>query len=275
MEISKIPKETQLFELFQKQEDLKTNENFEYYTKYLTKYFQKDVKQKYEKSMNEEDQYIIINRLNEKKQIVIDPAKYVNLFQYKYEGVLELNQILYQLAYIIENKENITDDDRSQFDILKSNYLILKKHLDEIGQIESQYENELQNLFDRKLQLLTEISIYLQERQDLFDKITTVITLQEKNEIAKLIAKENPNKNVKKLKELSEYDIKELAKKMKLPNTEIEHWMKWIVSCIQYIFIQKNITKINQEIKEYMERYIENCRNFMYQPPEVEKIKLS
>ncbi len=275
MEITKIPEKVDLLELYKNQGDMIENPEYENYFKYLTKYFQRDSKKKYERSIGANDEYIFVNKFNEKKRIVIEPSKYVNLESYRYEALKELNDILYQISYLIENFENITDDERSQFEILKTNYVILKKHMDEIKQIESLHEEELNNLYEIKLSKIVEISVLLQQREDTFLKIQSYLTIQQKNEIAGLLAKENPSKNKKNIKGLSEYQQKELAKKMKLPNNEIELWMQWIMLCVQSIYVQKEISNINIKIEDSMKKYEQEMKNFMYEEPHFEKMKLA
>jgi hypothetical protein len=273
MEITKIPEKVDLFELYKIQKDMIENPEYENYFKYLTKYFQRDSKKKYERSIGANDEYIFINKFDEKKRIVIEPSKYVNLESYRYEALKELNDILYQISYLIENFENITDDERSQFEILKTNYVILKKHMDEIKQIDSLYEEELNNLYENKLSKIVESTVLLQQREETFSKIESYLTIQQKNEIAGFIAKENPSKT-KNIKGLSEYQQKELAKKMKLPNHEIELWMQWIMLSVQCIYVQKEMTQLNSKIEESMKKYEQEMKNFMYEEPHFEKIKL-
>ena len=280
MEIEKIPENVNLVQLYKEQNDMKSDDNYENYLKYLSRFFKVDDGQsKYDRKISDQEgyQYLLSNRKNEKKNIYIEPSRYVNLFLYEKEALKEMNDILYQISNLVENKENVTDEDRNLFQQLKMNYSILKKHQDEIKTIQSTHFQQLNELYDKKLKQIMELSISAQERINKYEQITTLITIEEKNEIAQLLAKENKSgsKHNKKIyKELSEYQIKELAKKFKIPNQELEAWMKWIISSVLYIQNQIELNKINKEIKTYMENYNLNMEEFMFEPPKILKTKL-
>ncbi len=278
-EIQKISEEVNLVDLYKLQEEMKTNENYEDYLKYLSRYFQKEEgKQKKYNRTESDDQnflYKLTNRKNEKKEIYIEPSKYMNLFQYQHEAIQEINEILYEISYLIENRDNISDEERAYFEILKSNYSILRKHRDEIKTIQTHQTEDLDQLFDKKLTKIFELSVELQKRKDIFEKVETFfLTQQQKRMIAEELAKENPQKDKKILKPLSEFQIKEFGKKFQIPNPQIELWMNWIISSFQYIIIQKELTKIDQSIKLSMIQYEENMKQFMYKPPQIKKTKL-
>ena len=278
-EIQKISEEVNLVDLYKMQEDMKTNENYEDYLKYLSRYFQKEEgkQKKYNRteSDNQHFLYKLTNRKNEKKEIYIEPSKYMNLFQYQYEAIKEINEILYEISYLVENRDNISDEERSYFEILKSNYAILRKHRDEIKTIETHQTEELDKLFDRKLTKIFELTVELQKRKEIFEKIDTFfLTQQQKKMITEQLAKENPQKDKKLLKPLSEFQIKEFGKKFQIPNPQIELWMNWIISSFQYIILQKELNQIDHIIRQTINDYEKNMKQFMYQPPQIKKTKL-
>ncbi len=279
MEIEKIPDNVNLVELYKLQDEMKSNENYETYIKYLSRYFQKDdgKKKKYERSPSDDADYmyLLVNRKDEKKQIYIEPSRYVNLEIYEYEASMEINEILYQISRLIEKSvENISDEDQEFFSQLTNNYSILKKHQDEIKHIQSEYYEQITTLYDKKLAKIAELSIALQERNERFDRIDSFLTISQKNEITRELAKENPDKSNKLIKGLSEFKIKELAKKFQVGNEKLEKWMLWIISCIQYIIIQKELNGINMDIRKYMSEHQMNMEHFMYKKPEVKKTNI-
>jgi hypothetical protein len=130
-----IPENIKIDQLFDEQYQIKESEKYKEYLEYLRKFFQKDKHQKYNRKFTEDDNYVLINRKNEKREIIIEPSKIINLYQYEKEIIENLQEILYQISYLVENFENITDEERGNFDILKSNYIVYRKHLDEIKNI--------------------------------------------------------------------------------------------------------------------------------------------
>ncbi len=114
----------------------------------------------------------------------------------------------------------------------------------------------------------------LQERNDRFERIDSYLTIAQKNEITRELSKENPDKNNKLIKGLSEFQIKELAKKFQLGNDKVEKWMLWIISCIQYIIIQKELNVIDRDIRRFMSEHQMNMEYFMYKKPEVKKTNI-
>ena len=277
-EIQKISEEVNLVDLYKMQHEMKTNENYENYMKYLSRYFQREEgkQKKYNRTESNDEHFLykLTNRKNEKREIYIEPSKYMNLFQYQHEAIKEINEILYEISYLIENRDNISEEERAYFEILKSNYAILKKHRDEIKTIQTTHTEQLDQLFDGKLAKIFELTVELQKRKEIFEKIDSYLTQQQKRMIAEELQRENPQKEKRLLKPLSEFQIKEFGKKFQIPNSEIEYWMNWIISSFQYIVIQKDLNQVDKMIRTGMKEYEENMKQFMYQSPQIKKNKL-
>jgi hypothetical protein len=277
-EIQKISEEVNLVDLYKMQHEMKTNENYEDYMKYLSRYFQKEEgkQKKYNRAESDDEHFLykLTNRKNEKREIYIEPSKYMNLFQYQYEAIQEINEILYEISYLIENRDNISEEERNYFEILKSNYAILKKHRDEIKTIQTTHTEQIDQLFDRKLAKIFELTVELQKRKEIFEKIDSYLTQLQKRMIAEELQKENPQKEKRLLKPLSEFQIKEFGKKFQIPNSEIEHWMNWIISSFQYMIIQKDLNQVDKMIRSGIKEYEENMKQFMYESPKIKKNKL-
>ncbi len=253
-------------QLFEEQDQIKESEKYKEYLDYLRKFFQKDKHQKYNRKYTEDDNYILINRKNEKREIIIEPSKIINLYQYQKEIIENLNEILYQISYLVENFENISDEERENFDILKNNYIVYRKHLDEIKNIESNFSIKLSKLFDEKIKYLLLLTEQLQNRQNIFNLIKAKISIKQK----KILMRECKDG----LTSLNQDKITILAKDFQIDNSDIENWIKWIYATKDYILIQKKLENIQNEIISKTENYDLNMRQFIYNPPSIEKKKL-
>ncbi len=261
-----IPDNIKIDELFEEQEKIKEGENYKEYLDYLRKFFQKDKHQKYNRKYSENDDYILINRKNEKREIIIHPTKVLNLYLYQKEIIENLSEILYQISYLVENFENITDEERENFDILKNNYIIYKKHLDEIKNIENNYNSKLSKLFDEKIKNLLLLTQQLQVRQNVFKDIRARISIKQKKT---LMRKCNEG-----LTSMNQDQITLLAKDFQISNEDIENWIKWIYATKDYIQIQKKLSNIENDIISISENHNLNMRQFIYRAPSIEKKKI-
>ena len=253
-------------QIFEEQGQIKDSEKYKEYLDYLRKFFQKDKHQKYERKYTEDDNYILINRKNEKREIIIEPSRIINLYEYQKEIIENLNEILYQISYLVENFENITDEERANFDILKNNYIVYRKHLDEIKNIETNFSSKLGKLFDEKIKQLLLLTEQLQNRQNIFNLIKAKISIKQK----KILMRECKDG----LTSLNQDKITVLAKDFQIDNSDIENWIKWIYATKDYILIQKNLDSIQNEIMSKTNNYDLNMRQFIYHPPSIEKRKI-
>ncbi len=253
-------------QLFEEQDQIKDSEKYKEYLDYLRKFFQKDKHQKYDRKYTEDDNYILINRKNEKREIIIEPSRIINLYEYQKEIIENLNEILYQISYLVENFENITDEERQNFDILKNNYIVYRKHLDEIKNIETNFSSKLGKLFDEKIKQLLLLTEQLQNRENIFNLIKAKISIKQK----KILMRECKEG----LTSLNQDKITVLAKDFQIDNSDVENWIKWIYATKDYILIQKKLDSIQNEIISKTNNYDLNMRQFIYHPPSIEKKKL-
>ncbi len=260
--IIEVPDNIRIDELFEKQDEIKGSEEYKEYLSYLTKFFSKDKsgdKKKYNKGYKN-DLYILQNIKN-KKDVIIEPTKIINLYQYEKDIIDNLNEILWQIAYLVENFENITDEERENFEVLKYNYINLKKQFDEINNIQNNYNSKLSKLFDFKIKSLVELSQKLLIRENIFSEINAMITIKQKRNL------------IRKCKEglttLNQDEINILAKDYKVSNKDIENWIKWIYACKDYIEYQNKLKVIEKEIFDIMRNFDKNMTQFIYQPPEL------
>lgn len=257
-----IPDNIKIDDLFEKQDEIKGSEEYKEYLSYLTKFFSKDRsgdKRKYNKGYKN-DSYILQNIKN-KKDIIIEPTRIINLYQYEREIVDNLNEILWQIAYLVENFENISDEERENFSVLKFNYINLKKQFDEINNIQNNFNSKLSKLFDSKIKLLVELSEKLLVRNNVFYQIGAMITIKQKKNLMRR-CKEG-------LTTLNQDEINILAKDYKIPNKDVENWIKWIYACKEYIEYQNKLKVIGKEIYDTTNNFDKNMTQFIYQPPEL------
>ncbi len=264
--ILQIPDNLKIDQLFEEQEQIMDSEKYKEYLDYLKKFFQKDKHQKYNRKLTDNDDYVLINRKNEKREIIIKTSKFVNLYLYEKEIVENLNEILYQISYLVENFENINDEERENFDILKNNYILFRKQLDEIKNIESNFSSKLTKLFDEKIKNLLLLTEKFQARQDIFNKIKARISIKQK----KILMRECKDG----LTSLNQDKITIFAKDFKVDNNDIENWIKWIYATKDYILIQKKLSEIENDIISKNANYDVHMREFIYSPPSIEKKKL-
>jgi hypothetical protein len=76
-----------------------------------------------------------------------------------------------QINNLIETKNNITEDNRKEFDLLKKEYLESKKKLIDIELINKEYYDEMEKLFSQKIEKSNQLAKYYQKRTEEYDKI--------------------------------------------------------------------------------------------------------
>lgn len=284
MDLLKIPKEINLETSYENQEDMLENENYKKYLEYLRRYYRKEESQKNYRRIGEgdemmeegsEDILVLVNIKKSKNRVLLEPTRFVDLMSYKIHAFDRIHEILYQLSYIIENRDEITDDERLQFDLLKEEYSNIKKHLDEIKEIDDKYEDEIDRLYEKKLEKLIELSQHIQTRENIYQEILDSeyprITLLQKRKISEALKETKTKENIVKLEEIK---INELAMDFKIPSKIIELWMNWIIACYHYIKIQKICNEIEENIMIFRENHDYFTKNLVYKIGSYEKISL-
>ena len=104
----------------------KESDEYEKYIKYLTIFFQKEIKkEKYTKEYLDGN-YILIDKNNPKKKVIITPSQFINIHKLYLELKKYSELILFKISNIVESKNNITDENRNEFEYLKKNIYLLK-----------------------------------------------------------------------------------------------------------------------------------------------------
>ena len=108
-------------------EELNSEEYIEY-LKYLNFFFLKEhKKEKYTKEFMD-GKYILADKQNPSKQIIITPSEFINIHKLYIELKKYSELILTKISFLIESKNNITEDNRKEFEYLKKNIYLFKKN---------------------------------------------------------------------------------------------------------------------------------------------------
>ena len=127
--------------------------------------------------------YILADIKNPKKRIIIDPAKYTNLFDL-YKNLKLYNEIILEkVSLLVEKPSNIDDDDRTYFDELKKNYSLYSKKLQEIDVINKDHLEIIEKLTIKKIDNSLLIAKFYNERNLIFKEITEPIDKESKKKL--------------------------------------------------------------------------------------------
>lgn len=249
-------------EMFEYQLNEIDSENYNEYLKYLNIYFSKDTK-KYDKEFLK-GQYILIEKANPNKKIVITPSQFINIHKYYIELKNISNTMLQKISQLIESKNNITEENRKEFEFYKNKYISAKKELNDINTINKSYYDQLEVLLSKKIDKTIELAKYYQKRILTYNDINVMIPEKVKNI---LIKKFKDNK--KKIPSLIE--INKLAKANLIPSVEIEKWFKWIEVMYFYLLIHNEIFIINNELLDIETNFEINTKFMIIKKPILEK----
>jgi hypothetical protein len=187
--------------------------------------------------------YILIDKKDKKKTITITPSEFINIYEYYFTTQKQCNKILYNISLIIESKNNINDENRESFDILKKEYISLKKKINDIQLIQDEFYKSLNELLNKKINESNNIIKFYQKRRNYYHEIKTMIPEEIKREFITIFKK---NKN--KMPEQTE--INQISKKYKIPAKDTENWFLWIESSYYYLIAKKEINKLDKEMIE-------------------------
>jgi hypothetical protein len=242
----------------------KLNEfNKDYYKKYLNYlkifYEKEHKKDKYIKNFID-NKLILIDKSNPKKKIEILPSKFININSLYIELNELSSKILFDINNLIESNSNITDEQRDKFEDLKKQYIICKKKLDDINDINKEYFDEMQLLIKNKIEKSNSLAKYYQLRHEIYSSIKVFIKEEVKNRLF-LYFKENKNRIP------PQSIINKIGKDNNIPSNEIEKWFKWIENVYQYILIQKELNEIEKNIEKKEKEFQELTKYMIIQKP--------
>lgn len=242
--------------------EINSNE-YQEYINYLNIYFSKDIKkdQKYSKEYLDGN-YILINLKDPQKRITITPSKFINIEKLYLELKKFSEEILYKISSLIETNNNITEENRKEFDYLKQKYILFRKNIFDIDEINKNFQDELELLYKKKIDISYDLAKYYQIRKDNFIKIEV------KENIKKILIKKF-NENNKKIP--NDTVINKIAKENKIASSIIESLFKWIESSYFYILVRKELNKINDEIYDKEKNFNKNTKYMIIKKPIIEK----
>ena len=243
--------------------DLDSN-NYQEYLKLLNLYFSKNHKKDKFNKKKVDGKYILIDKANPSKEIIITCAEFVNIHSLYIQLKNYSNNLLNKISDIIESKNNITEENRKEFDILKKKYMICKEQLKDIHNIDSNFYIEIEKLLTEKIEKTTKLAEFYQKRILAYSNINEMITEKLKNELIKKF-KDN-KKNIPSINE-----INKIAKQNSVPSKEIENWFNWIETMYFYLLINNELIKINNEIKDKEQNFDLNTKYMIIKKPIIEK----
>ncbi len=268
-----IPRDINLIEMYENQTKIFDSPEYKKYKDTLIKYFQEDPSKKYERvevtdEKTQDTNYLLLSNKNVNKEILIHPSKFTNLYDYYLYANKKSNEILYKISEYVENKDNIQDEERSDFDLIKTEYVTLRKHLDEVNFIFNNQYNTVNELLDKKLKETIELSLLLQDRQDSYQRIGDKrITNIQKNQMAEEFKKNN-------LKIPDDFIIKKISKDIgDISFREVENWFNWIEKTYLYMKKQKELNLIDKDISSVLNKIETESKNLLFEIPFIQKKK--
>jgi hypothetical protein len=258
-----IEDDLDILKMYKYQNEELDSKEYQEYIKYLNIFFSKDNKK--DEKFNKEfldGNYILIDTKNSKKIITITPSKFINIQKMHIELKEYSNEILYKITNLIETKNNITEENRNEFEYLKNKYILFRKNINDIDVINENYYNEIENLYKDKIEKSYELAKYYQMRKDNYKKI-------EINEVIKKDLIKKFNNNNKKIPDNS--TINKIAKEKKIPSSDIEFLFKWIESSYFYMSIKRELNDIDNNIKDKEIDFNKNTKYMIIKKPIIEK----
>ena len=236
------------------------NDNYDKYIKYLQFFFQKNYeKDKYTKEfMN--NTYILIDKRDSKKRIEITPSKFINIHQFYLELKNQIDNILLKFFSFIESKDNFTNQNREEFDILKKKYSAYKEKIEEIDLINTDFYKEIDLLNIQKKEKKNKLKNRKKKKLEVYSQIKTMIPEQLKTELIQIFAKN-------KMSAPDNNHIRNLAKANNIPANDIELWFSWIEENYYYLLLKNEISKINSSINAKELGYDMNTKYFIIKKP--------
>lgn len=242
-------------------ENLNSTE-YQKYLNFLNFYYSKETKKdKYTKKYLN-GTYILTDKLNSSKEIVIMPSNFINIHILYIELKKYIEIILNKISVLVESKQNITNDHRQEFENLKEKYISFKNKLNDIDTINKDFYKEINDLFSEKIEKSNNLTKYYLKRVEEFNSIETMISEMLKNKLIKIYKNNN-----KKIPSISE--INKIAKENLIPSSDIEKWFNWIESIYFYLLLKNNIYQINTDIEEKENTFDFHTRYMILRKPTI------
>jgi hypothetical protein len=240
------------------------SEEYKMYLKYLNIYFLKDFKK--EKFIKEclDNKYILIDKKNPAIKITITPSYFINIHQLYIDLKKYSDELLIKISNIISSKNNITEENRKEFEFLKKKYLSYQEKTKDIELINQDYYKELKLLLNEKMEKLDDLVKYYKKRNNDYDQIEVMIKETLKNKLIKIFKENN-----KKIPNLNE--INKIAKENLIASNEIEKWFKWIESVYFYMLVKNEINELDKNINVKENNFDMNTHYMILKKPIIEE----
>ncbi len=237
---------------------------YEKYLKYLNFFYAKPHSK--DKCNREyiNDKYVLIDKSKPNKKIIITPAQFINIQSLYIQLKKRCDEILFKITNIIETKNEITEANHREFDILKKEYISAKEKLKDIELINDEHYKKIEELFAKKIDLLNDMAKYYQKREESYSKIDVSIMEPLKRKLIYMYKVNN-----KKIPQLA--IINKVAKENNVPSAEIEKWFDWIESVHQYMVAKFEINKLDNTIDKMEDDYDLNTKYMIIKKPIIEE----
>ena len=262
--MNSIEDELNIKEMYNYQLEELNNEEYKKYLKYLTIYFLKDYKkEKYVKDYLD-NKYVLIDKQDPSKKVIITPSDFVNIHRLYIDLKKYSDELLIRISNIIESKNNITEENRLDFEYLKKKYISFQEKIKDIELINNTYYKELELLLNIKIDKLDNLVKYYKKRNYEYSQIKVMITENLKNKLIK-----NFKDNNKKIPSTSE--INKIAKENLIASIEIEKWFNWIESVFFYMLVNKEIIELDKNINDKEKNFDINTHYMIIKKPIIEE----
>jgi hypothetical protein len=210
-----------------------------------------------------DDSYILIDKKDPNKKIIINKSKFIDLNNYYQLIKDEISNILYEIAYLLDNNNIINEDKREKFDILKKKYIEYNTSVKNIDKI---FEDDKKIIDDILIEIkdkYTEIINYYNFRKTFYSNIENKITNEKRVYIINIF-KEKGNKIP------DDTTIVGISKKYDINVGDLDNWFKWIEATYTYIKLQKELFELNDKMNLEIKNRDLQKRYFIYQKPAIE-----
>jgi len=250
-----INEKINILKLYDYQKNESNNEEYLKYKQLLNFYFKSEQKQQlYKKEFK--DGKIILS--NPKKTIKITPSKFVDMNKLYIELKSANDNILFKITSMVDNRNNINEQLRLDFEELKNKYLLYQEKIKDIDNINSKFYEEISNLLNDKIEKSNILAKYFYKRSEQYKLIEIMIPEKLKKQLIKIYKEHNKNKpNLK--------EINKIAKDNNISSNEIEKWFDWIEIMYKYLIAQNEINNINKIIEERERQFEINTKNLIIQ----------
>ena len=260
--INILENNTNIESLYKYKLNLHDSKEYNDYLKYINQYYSKQGKKDKYNKYYLNGKYVLEDKTNPSKKIFIEPTKFFDINLIYFELKNNIDDILNKISNLIETKNNITEENRIEFETLKKKYGVYKKHIESIDKINKTHYLELNKLLLEKINKTNELAKLYQKREEVFNEIKVMIKENLKNQLIKFF-----KENKKSIPNISQ--INKIAKANDVPSAEIEKWFNWIETIYKYMSVKNELNKINNDINIKEESYKIQNKNFIIKQPSI------